>query len=141
MRKLKYTLDRSSLETIYKSFIRPILEYGDLIFDNCNQNEKQVLEIIQYEAARIVSGTTKLVSVEKLLKEVGWERLETRRKKHELILMYKMINNLTPQYLTDLVPHTVGYNSRYNLRNGNDLQIVSHRTSHFYNSFLPSAVR
>ena len=30
MRKLKYTLDRKSLETIYISFIRPLLELGQL---------------------------------------------------------------------------------------------------------------
>ena len=40
MRKLKYTLDRKSLETIYKTFIRPILEYGDVVFDNCTQEDK-----------------------------------------------------------------------------------------------------
>ena len=40
MRKLKFKLDRKSLETIYLTFIRPLLEYGDVIFDNCTQYEK-----------------------------------------------------------------------------------------------------
>ena len=35
MRKFKYTLDRKSLETIYIAFIRPILEYADVVWDNC----------------------------------------------------------------------------------------------------------
>ena len=42
MRKLKSKLDRKSLETIYTAFIRPLLEYGDVIWDNCSQYEKQV---------------------------------------------------------------------------------------------------
>ena len=37
MRKLKFQLDRKSLETIYIVFIRPLLEYGDVIWDNCTQ--------------------------------------------------------------------------------------------------------
>ena len=37
MRKLKFKLDRKCLETIYLTFIRPLLEYGDVIFDNCTQ--------------------------------------------------------------------------------------------------------
>ena len=37
MRKLKFKLDRKSLETIYKAFIRPLIEYGDIIWDNCLQ--------------------------------------------------------------------------------------------------------
>ena len=33
----------------------------------------------QNEAARIVTGATKLVSINKLLKETGWGSLSTRR--------------------------------------------------------------
>ena len=40
MRRLKYDLDRKSLETIYKSFIRPLLEYADGIWNNCTQQTK-----------------------------------------------------------------------------------------------------
>ena len=51
MRKLKFKLDRKSLETIYLTFIRPLLEYGDVIWDNCTQYEKNELDKIQNEAA------------------------------------------------------------------------------------------
>ena len=61
MRKLKFQLDRKSLQTIYFSFIRPHLEYADVIWDNCFQNEANELEKIQNKAARIVTGATKLV--------------------------------------------------------------------------------
>ena len=40
------------------------------------------LEKIQHEAARIVSGATKLVSIDKLLKEVGWETLSFAEEKN-----------------------------------------------------------
>ena len=64
MRKLKFKLDRKSLEIIHTAFIRPILEYGDIIWDNCAQYEKMKLKKkIQLEAARIATGTTKLISI------------------------------------------------------------------------------
>ena len=69
MCELKFDLDRKSLETIYISFIRPLLEYADVIWDNCSHQEKQELEKIQTEAARIAVGVTKLVSVQKLYEE------------------------------------------------------------------------
>ena len=100
MRKFKYTLDRKSLETIYTAFIRPILEYADAFWDNCTQQEKNELENIQLEAARIATGATKLVSIQKLYDETGWETLETHRKKHKLTLFYKMYNNISPTYLS-----------------------------------------
>ena len=51
---LKYVkLDRKALETIFITFIRPLLEYGDIVWDNCTQYEKQELEKVQIEAVRI----------------------------------------------------------------------------------------
>ena len=76
-----------------------ILDYGDGIWDNCIQEEIQDIEKFQIEAARIVTGTTKLVSINSLYEETGWETLETRRKNHKLTLFFKMINGLSPQYL------------------------------------------
>lgn len=141
MRKLKFQLDRRSLEIIYTSFIRPILEYGNEIWDNCTQYEKDDIEKIQKEAARIATGTTKLVSTENLYGEIGWETLDSRRKKQKLILLYKMINNLTPQYLSSLIPATVSETSSYNLRNANDVRTINARTNQYFNSFLPSSIR
>ena len=75
MRRLKFILDRKSLQTIYFSFVRPLLEYADIVWDNCSQYESNQLEQIQNEAARIVTGATKLVSVNSLLHETGRETL------------------------------------------------------------------
>ena len=89
MRRLKFILDRKSLEIIYLSFIRPILEYGDTIWENCTQYEKQELDKIQSEAACIVTGTTILVSLHSLYQDIGWESLQYRRLKHKLNLSSK----------------------------------------------------
>ena len=86
MRKLKFLLDKRSLETIYISFIRPLLEHADVVWDNCTRYEVEAIEKIQLEAARIVTGTSKLVSIEELYNETGWETLEKRRTKHKLSL-------------------------------------------------------
>ena len=141
MRKLKFQLDRKSLQTIYFSFIRPLLEYADVVWNNCTQYESEDIEKIHNEAARIVTGATKLASIENLLLETGWETLESRRKKHKLILFYKMQNNLSPNYLSSLVPPTVGSTSSYPLRNASNLQTIRTNSEQYYNSFLPSVIR
>ena len=141
MRKLKFTLDRKSLQTIYISFIRPLLEYADVVWDNCTKYEANELEQIQNEAARIVTGATKLVSIQSLLSETGWESLTSRREKHKLILYYKMQNGLTPDFLSSLVPPTVGSTTTYNLRNFSNLQTVHASSQLYYKSFLPSVTR
>ena len=108
MRKLKFNLDRKSLETIYLTFIGPLLEYGDVIWDNCTQDEKEELDKIQNEAARIVTGTTKLVSLNSSYNETCWETLERRRYNHKITLFYKMMHNITTLYLSSLVPQSIG---------------------------------
>ena len=99
--KLKFHLDRKSLDIIYTSFIRPILEYADVVWCNLTEYQEDELEKIQIEAARIVTGATKLVS--HLYRETCWETLNSRRKQHKLTLYYKMIIFLTPPYLSSLV--------------------------------------
>ena len=139
LRKMKLILDRKSLEIIYKSFIRPILDYGDILFSNCSLQEKQDLDKIQTEAARIVTGSTKLVSLDNLSKETGWESLGYRRNKHQLSLMYQIVKKQAPTYLNSTLPVPQEHN--YSLRNTNNIPTILCRTVLFYNSLLPNSIR
>ena len=84
-------------------FIRPILEHGNGTGDNCQQYEKDDLEKIQIEAARIAAGTTKHISIASLYSEIGWNSLDTYRKMQKLALFYKIVNHLTLLYLSSLI--------------------------------------
>jgi hypothetical protein len=89
------------------SFIRPILEYGNVIWDNCTQNEANLLESVQVEAGKIITGLRVNSSRSKLYSELGWEPLYKSREKQKLILLYKIINGLTPDYMYDMIqPYT-----------------------------------
>ena len=138
---MKFKLDRKSLQTIYFTFIRPILEYASVVWNNCTQYEATELEQIQYEAARIVTGSTKLVSINSLIYETGWETLLDRRKKPKPLMFYKMQNSLSPDYLSSLVPPTIGNTTNYPLRNFADLLTIHASSQLYYNSFLPSEIR
>ena len=52
IQKLRHILPRHSLITIYKSFVRPHLDYCDIIYDQPNnQNFCNKIERVQYNAA------------------------------------------------------------------------------------------
>ncbi|WAR04253.1 hypothetical protein MAR_019622 [Mya arenaria] len=51
-----------------------------VVWDGCTVYEKENLEKLQYEAARIVTGLTRSVSIDNLMKEIGWVSLADRRK-------------------------------------------------------------
>jgi hypothetical protein len=99
-----------------KHICRPILEYGNVIWDSCTQNEANLLESLQVEAGRIITGLRVNSSRSKLYSELGWEPLYKRREKQKLILLYKIINGLTPAYMYDMIqPYTENIHD-YNLR-------------------------
>ena len=62
----------------------PILEYTDIVWDNCSMHENNKwFRQKQDEAARIVTGATKLVSLNVLHNDVCWDLLQERRQKHK----------------------------------------------------------
>ena len=140
MRKLKYSISRKNLNQIYISFLRPVLEYSAVVWDGCTLYEKESLENIQHEAARIVTGLTRSVSIEKLYSEIGWLSLSERRKYQKLIITFKSKLGMLPSYLSDLFPQIVGTSSWYNLRNASDYVLFNRRTELFSRSFIPSSV-
>ena len=74
--KFQNFLPRKLLLTIYKSFIRLHLEYGNIIYDQSyNTSFHQRLESLQYNAALAITGATRGTSKEKLYNELGLESL------------------------------------------------------------------
>jgi hypothetical protein len=73
-------------------------------------------ESVQVEAGRIITGLRVNSSRSKLYSELGWEPHYKRREKQKLILLYKIINGLTPDYMYDMIqPYTENIHN-YNLR-------------------------
>ena len=141
MRYLKFKLCRKTLNQIYVSFMRPILEYASVVWDGCNLYEKQNLEKLQYEAARVVTGLTKSCSIERLLREIGWVSLADRRLVQKLTIVYKCKTGNLPEYLINIFPNLVLDTQQYNLRNNDDFVTLSRRTEIYSKSFIPSSIR
>ena len=67
LRKLRTLLPRQSLLSIYKSFIRPHLVYGYVIYDQpLNESLSNRIEHVQYKAALVITGAKQGSSREKL---------------------------------------------------------------------------
>ena len=103
-------------------------------------NKKRIYsKNIQHEAARIVTGLTRSVRLENLYKECEWPSLPIRRKYQNLNFMYKALNNMVPEYISDIIPPFVRHQNNYPLRNRNDLTVPINRTEIFRKSCIPSS--
>ena len=140
MRKLKYVFSRRSLNQIYVTYVRPVLEYSSVVWGGCTIEQQNSLEKLQNEAARIVTGLTKSVTLNRLYREFDWQTLQERRTNQILKLMYKAVNGMVPSYISDLIPPTVANVSQYELRNSGNISRIRTRTSTFSKSCIPSAI-
>ena len=141
IRRCRNQIPRPCRETLYKTIIRPVLDYGDIIYDSCLKSESDVLEKFQRKCALVCSGAFKITSHEKLLKELGWSKLESRRSMHRLTLFYKIANSLTPSYLQQtcrLIPHNT---NNYRLRRNNSFLVPFIRKEIFSKSYFPKTIR
>ena len=140
LRRIQYSVPRTCLEILYKSFVRPILEYGGIIFDSAPEVRLQELEKIQRICALICTGAYKHTPQDRLLRELGWEPLSLRRRNQRLSIMYKIQNGLSPNYLIQLCNNSVGSIIPYNTRNRDNLRTYSGRTKSLLSSYFPRTV-
>ena len=105
---------------IYKTCIRPILEYADFLIDSCQKTKIGKLDSIQKRSVRIVDGCKhKDMKLKDLQTLYGLEELGERRKKHHLALMYR--HSKTPSNLDQKRPALV-------LRNNNKVKFKTKTT-------------
>ena len=103
--KFQQILPRQSLTTIYKSFIRPLVDYGDIAYDLAfNESYHKNLESIQYNAATAITGAIRGTYSEKLFQKLGIESLKSRLWLRKLCLFCKIFHKKSPSYLFQLIP-------------------------------------
>ena len=98
------------------------------------------LEKLQNEVDSIVTGLTHSISLVNLYREYGWVPLHTRRKEQKLAFMYKAVNDLTLEDISDHIPHFVRDVTNYTLRNKNNLRVPFTRTEISRKSCIPSSI-
>ena len=138
LRKFQQILPRSTLLTIYKTFIRSRLDYADIIYDQAyNSAFHDKLESIKYNACLAITGAIKGTSTEKIYQELGLESLKSRRWLRKLCHFYKIFNDKSPSYLFNLIPN---FNRVRNTRFSYNIPPIKVKHDYFKNSLFPSAI-
>ena len=55
LKGIKYQVGRDTLRALYKSLVRPLMEYADVVWNGCSDTESDLLDSVQYEAGKIVT--------------------------------------------------------------------------------------
>ena len=141
MKRLSKLVPRKSLINIYKTLIRPIMEYACVVFDNIPECQSLKLDSIQRSAAISCTGAYNLTNSTALINEIGWESLKIRRKFQRLMLFFKILNLQTPTYLLELTSERIESSVHYGLRDRHDLRQPSYRLVYSRKSYIPKTTK
>ena len=108
IRFLSKYVSRDVLDQIYKIYVRPHLDYGDIIYHKYDPEFKldftKKLESTQYSAALAVSGARRGKNTDKLYEELGREILYYKSWCRRLCHFYNLRNDQRPLYLFSEIP-------------------------------------
>jgi len=80
---------------LYKSLVRPILEYACTVWAPHYHNDIQRIEAIPRRATRFAMNCySKYQSVTSMLHQLDWLTLDDRRNQLKLMMMYKILHGL-----------------------------------------------
>ena len=124
----KYIKSRKIIvwKTIFKAYIRPLLEYATEIWSPCFKGEISRIEKCQKYYTRIALIKCRLPNIpyEQRLQFFELPTLESRRKIFDLLMVFKIINGYT-----HLNPHDLFKSSKTRYKSFE--KIISKRKSHF----------
>ena len=99
---------------IYNALIMSHFGYCSPVWDRLNGYLSDKRQKLQNRATRVITKSPFDTSSNYLLSTFDWERLSLRRKKQKVLMMYKTMNDLPPEYLQSLFSQR---HSAYNWRN------------------------
>ena len=77
LKPLKFKLNRAVIEKIFLSYIRPIMEYGDIVWSGAPTSLLAKLDHLVVEAMRLITGAPARSNIASLYREMGWQLLST----------------------------------------------------------------
>ena len=119
--RLRKYLDTDATKKLVNAFVISKLDYCNALFYGLPDTSIQCLQRLQNTAARIVTRTKKYEHISPVLRELHWLPIKFRLQFKMLLLTYKCIHNMAPQYMCELL--TIHCASR-TLRSSNDVRLL-----------------
>ena len=70
------------------------------MWESCSKSLSQKLQKLQNRAARVITFSNYDRNTDELLRMVNWVKLDRQRLVNKSIMMYKIVNNMVPEYLS-----------------------------------------
>ena len=103
--RIKHLLGQRTLIYLIKAFVFCKLFYCSTVWNNTSKENIRKLQFVQNYACRIVTGLNKYDHISEALKSFKWLNVKGKLLFIDLVMVYKCMNNLTPDYLRERFQH------------------------------------
>ena len=90
------------LHYIYNALVLPHFDYCSIVWVNCCKTLSERLQKLQNLAARILTSSSYDADARYLLQQLGWKDLITQGQIQVVLIVFKALNDLAPDYLSSL---------------------------------------
>ncbi len=124
--KLRPMLSMSNAEMLIHAFMTSRLDYCNALLDGCSARLINTLQMVQNAAARVLTRTRKYDHISPVMSTLHWLPIKHCIDLKILLITYKALNGLAPQYLSKLLSH---YSLPHLLRSQNSGHLIIPRIS------------
>ncbi|KAL9954240.1 hypothetical protein ACROYT_G041748 [Oculina patagonica] len=141
IKKIKPFVPTSNLLSVYQSIVEPYFDYCSIVWNDISDHLNDKLQKLQNRAARVITGADYQIRTNELFNKLRWSNLKEKRNKQKALMMFKIMNGMTPTYLEDIFSRNIG-SSVYNLRtSGRNLALPVVKTDYYRKSFAYTGVK
>ncbi|XP_033121101.1 uncharacterized protein LOC117120193 [Anneissia japonica] len=116
--KIRKFLDKPTTLRLIYAFLNSRLDYCNSLISGLPKTQIAKLQRIQNSAARLVTLTKRRIHITPILYDLHWLPVDKRITYKTLLLTYKAMNNLAPEYITELLtPYTQTHSLRSAFKN------------------------
>ena len=115
LRKIRHYLPAKTRILYYNYYIKPHLQYCCTIWGQCNKTDIYSIIKLQKQAARLILDADKYSPSSPLFDQLEWETFDKIVQEKQATMVFKALNNLTPDYISNLFKPTCT-NTNHSLR-------------------------
>ena len=130
--RYKHFLSQQSKITLCQSIVLSQFNYCDIIYSSMDAYLEKKIQKIQNMCLRFIFNIRKRnhnTDYISLLNKLGWLNMKEKTIKNGLVMMYKILNGLAPNYLSDFITLTSDIHNINTRRRNNTIWISKHITS------------
>ena len=99
VKRAKYFLPHKTLVMLSNALVIPHFDYASSVWSNCSATNQYQLQVLHNRLARTILFADIRTPVDDMLNSLNWIKLCDRWSNHMILLTFKCIKNMCPEYL------------------------------------------